>query len=153
MRTKYLPPASRVFEVLVPILVYRAAGRRPSPVRVDRSMRPTLLSTAPHRLSDVVFAVVEAVPGDEIHEHGGSLVLLTAGGKSHAISMAPPRPLELATAFTHGERSRKADLLVIDELMRTNSLVAIESRRRAAVPRPERQEFGEDHPLVIERDA
>jgi hypothetical protein len=153
MRTKYLPVASRVFDVLVPILVYRAAGRRPSPVRVDRSMRPTLSSTAPHRLSDVVFEVVEAVPGDEIQEHGGGLVLLTADGKSHAISMTPPRPLEPATAFTHGERSRKSDQLVIDELMSANSLVAIESGRRATVPQPQRQEFGEDHPLVIERDA
>jgi hypothetical protein len=153
MRLRHLPRASRAFDVLSPVSVYRVAGRRPSAVRVDGSMQPTLSDAAPHRLSDLVFDVVEAQPADEIQEHGSGLILVTADGQSHAISMAPPRPLEPATAFTHAERSIKADLAVIDELMRAKALVEMEPRKRATPPRPPREEFGEDHPLVIGQHA
>jgi hypothetical protein len=151
MRVSYLPRPARAFGVLSPVSIFRAIGRRPSAVRVDEAMRPTLSEQAPHRLSDTVYARAEAVPGEEIQEHGRGLVLVSADGKSHTISLTPPRPLDPETAFNHAALAIKADLQALEELLRARTLAEIEPQKRATMPRPQRQEFAEDHPLVVEQ--
>jgi hypothetical protein len=151
MRVSYLPRPARAFDVLSPVAIFRVIGRRPSAVRVDEAMRPTLSEEAPHRLSDTVYARSEAVPGEEIQEHGRGLVLVSADGKSHTISLRPPQALDPETAFNHAELAIKADLQAVEELVRARALAEIEPQKRATMPRAQRQEFAEDHPLVVDQ--
>src|SRR5438128_34670 len=113
----YLPPAHRGLDVLAPVVIYRAIGRRPSSVYVDAAMRPTAAVGAPHRLNDTIYWQTEAVPGDQIQDRPGGTLLVTADGDCHPIRLAEPQPLDLTTAFNHAELALKADRDVADRLL------------------------------------
>jgi hypothetical protein len=154
MRQGYLGRPVRTFSVLARLPVYRPIGRRPSAVRVDEAMRPTLSPDAPHRLSDMVYETIAASPGDSIEEHGGGLVLVREDGTSHAISLVAPRPLDVENAFNHAALGLEADLAALEELRRLQTIAETEPRSgRTTVPRREREEFDEGHELVVDRRA
>lgn len=149
MRTP--PPANRALDVLVPISVYRVVGRRPSAVYVDEAMRATRATTAPHRLSDLVYWRTQAEPGDQIQDRPGGTVLVTGGGEYFNILLAEPRPLEPETAFNHAEIALKADHDAAERLLAEGALAEATPQRLKGPPaRYTERVLAADHPLVVD---
>jgi hypothetical protein len=148
------PPPDRAVDVLKPVPIYRVVGRRPSDIYIDGARKPTLASTAPDRLSDLVYRRSAAQPGDQIQERRGGTVLVTAENEHYKIRLTPPAPLTLETAYAHGELAIEADHREIARLVTAGDLV------EATVPRPLKgvssrlsdRIFAEGHPLVIDGD-
>ena len=74
---RYLNPADRALDVLAPMIIHRPIGRRLSEVYVDNAMRPVRSGSPTQRLSDVVYWRTQAVPGEQIQERSGGMVLVT----------------------------------------------------------------------------
>jgi hypothetical protein len=148
----YLPPAHRGLDVLQPVVIYRAIGRRRSAVYVDEAMRPTSSQKAPHRLSDTVYWRTEATPGDQIQDRQGGTLLVTTDGKCFPVRLAAPEPLSMATAFTHAELALKADREIADRLLADGLLANAPARRPKSPPAraPDRM-LDDDHPIVVEK--
>lgn len=148
----YLPPAQRALDVLVPVVVYRQIGRRPSEIYVDDAMTAaTHGEKTKHRLSDRVYWRTRANPGDQIQYRPGGVLLLTAKGECHPVTLVEPTPLTAATAFTHADLAIKADQSEADRLIGTGSLKEGTPRRSKLPPsRPADKVFEVDHPLVVD---
>jgi hypothetical protein len=147
----YLPPAHRALDVVAPVVVYRAIGRRPSRVFVDEAMNATNAKKGQHRLKDRVYWRTRAEPGDQIQDRPGGTLLLKASGECHPVLLAEPQPLAPATAFTHAELAIKADHAVVEKLIADGKLAEATPRRPKGLPsRPSDRVLGEDHPLVID---
>lgn len=147
----YLPPADRAYEIVQPIEIYRLIGRRPSQVYVDDRMSPTDSGRAQNRLSDGVYWRTMAAAGDQIQERPGTTLLVTADGHAYQILLAPPEPLEPATAFVHAQMAAKADRACAEALKAAGKLGDALPRRVKSEPsRASSQMFAEDHPLVVD---
>jgi hypothetical protein len=148
----YLPPAHRGLDVIEPVVIYRAIGRRPSAVYVDDAMRPTSSCKAPHRLSDTVYWRTKATPGDQLQDRQGGTLLVTADGKCFPVRLAAPEPLSTDTAFTHAELALKADREIVDRLLAEGHLANAPARRPKSPPAraPDRM-LDDGHPIVVEK--
>jgi hypothetical protein len=147
----YLPPAQRALDVVVPVVIYRQIGRRPSRVYVDAEMTAaTPNAKAQHRLSDRVYWRTEAKPGDQIQYRPGGVLLLTAQGECFPITLAEPTPLTPETAFAHADLAIKADHVEAERLIGLGSLKEGTPRRPKLPPtRPSDKLFADDHPVVV----
>ena len=148
---RYLPPADRALDVVAAVVIHRPIGRRLSDVYVDEAMRPARSGKPTQRLSDVVYWRTRAMPGEQIQERSGGMVLVTRAGTCHLIRLSVPEPLHLETAFTHTERAIRSDRGIVQDLMTEGALVERPSRRfRGPMPRWPHQLLPEDHPLVTD---
>jgi hypothetical protein len=146
-----LPPARRALEVVSSVVIYRAIGRRPSEVYVDDAMNTTRSSTARHRLRDLVYWRILAEPGDQIQDRPGGIILVTAAGECHPISLSVPQPLAVANAFTHAERAIAADRKLADELIANGMLVdALPRRPKLRASHPSTRMLPDSHPLILD---
>lgn len=152
----------RGLNVVGPITLYRAIGRRPSAVVVDEQRRPLGApddaaesrgaEVCGHRLWDVVFEEWVARPGDQLQDRQGSVVLVTRAGQCHPVQLSPPQPRSVSTAFTHANEALSADWRVIDRLMAEGLLVVGSIRRTKQAPfNPAQVKFDASQPLVIAR--
>ena len=148
---QFLPPANRSLDVHEPLVVYRLVGRRPSGVYVNHEMQPSRSGTAPQRLSEPVYWQTRAMPGDQLQERAGGILLVAASGQCHPVRLTPPTSLETESAFTHAERAIRADCILIDRLLADRVLVSGVYRRPQGPPSLGlRRLLAEDHPLVLE---
>ena len=108
---RYLPPADRALDVVAAVVIHRPIGRRLSDVYVDEAMRPARSGKPTQRLSDMVYWRTRAMPGEQIQERSGGMVLVTKAGTCHPIRLSVPEPLHLEIAFAHAERAVRSDLL------------------------------------------
>jgi hypothetical protein len=146
-----LQPANRAFDVFAPVVIHRPVGRRLTDIYVDEAMRPARSGKPTQRLSDVVYWRTHAVPGEQIQEHSGAMVLVTRGGTFHPIRLSKPEPLHLESAFTHAARAIRSDRTIIQDLLAEGVLVEGPSRFcRGALARWPNQLLPEAHPLVID---
>ena len=147
----FLPPADRALDVVAAVVIHRPIGRRLSEVYVDEAMRPARSGKPTQRLSDVVYWRTRAMPGEQIQERSGGMVLVTRAGTCHPIRLSVPEPLHLETAFTHTERAMQSDRGIVQDLMTEGVLVERPSRRlRGSMARWPHQLLPEDHPLVTD---
>jgi len=147
----YLPRADRALDVLAPVIIHRPIGRRLSDVYVDEAMRPARSGKPTKRLSDVVYWRTHALPGEQIQERSGAMILVTRAGTFHPIRLSVPEPLQLETAFTHTERAMQSDRTILEGLLAEGLLVERPSRRcRGSLARWPVQLLPENHPLVID---
>ena len=147
-------PVRRGLDVIGPITLYRAIGRRPSAVLVDEQRRPTgaLGEAQGYRLWDLVFEECMARPGDQLQDRQGSIVLVTKDGQCNPVQLSPPQPRSVSTAFTHADQALSADWVVIDRLLADGLLVIGSIRRTKQVPfNPAQVKFDESQPLVVAR--
>ena len=147
----YLQAADRAFDVFSPVVIHRPVGRRLSDIYVDDSMQPARSGKPTQRLSDVVYWRTQAVPGEQIQERSGAMVLVTRGGTFHPIRLSVPKPLHLDSAFTHAARAIQSDRTIIQDLLAEGVLVEGPSRLcRGPLARWPNQLLPESHPLVID---
>ena len=133
------------------MVIHRPIGRRLSDVYVDQAMRPARSGRPTQRLSDVVYWRTHAVPGEQIQERSGGMVLVTRAGTLHPIRLSAPEPLHVETAFTHTERAIQSDRTIVQALLAQGVLVERPPRRwRGQLARSPQQLLPEDHPLVID---
>lgn len=138
--------------MLAPIPLFRAIGRRPSSVSVDDQRRPVPGNGQGHRLWDLVFEECEARPGDQLQDRQGSIVLVTKDGQCSPVQLSPPHPRNVATAFTHADKTLSADWAVIDRLLADGRLAVGSIRRTKQAPfNPAQVKFDETQPLVTAR--
>jgi hypothetical protein len=150
----YLQPADRAFDVFSPVVIHRPVGRRLSHIYVDDAMRPARSGRPTQRLSDVVYWRTHAVPGEQIQERSGAMVLVTRDGTFHPIRLSVPEPLHLESAFTHAARAIQSDRTIIQDLLAEGVLVEGRSRLcRGPLARWPNQLLPESHPLVIDEPA
>jgi len=148
---RYASPSDRSVTVISRVAIYRAIGRRPSQVYVDEAMRPAASGHAARRLSDQVFWRMYAEPGDQIEERSDGFLLLTEPMQCHPIQLSEPRPLDVATAFTHAEIVLRQDRDALAALLAQGAVVEGTPKRPRTVPsRVANRIFAEDHPLVVE---
>jgi hypothetical protein len=146
-----LLPANRSFDVHAPIVVYRVVGRRASRVYVNHEMQPSRSGTASQRLSEPVYWQTRAVPGDQLQERAGGMLLVTVSGRCHPMRLTPPVPIEIDTAFTHAQCAIRADCMLIDSLLAEGVLVSGAYRRpQGPTSLAVRRLLAEDHPLVVD---
>ena len=147
----FLLPPLRALDVHAPVVIYRIVGRRHSRIYVNDEMQPKLSGTAWQRLSEPVYWQTHAVPGDQLQEHPGGVMLVTNSGQCHLMRLALPAPIEIETAFTHVKRASQADCALIDNLIADRTLVSGTCRqRRGGLSRGVRGLLAEDHPLVLD---
>jgi hypothetical protein len=147
----YLQPADRAFDVFSPVVIHRPVGRRLSDIYVDDSMRPARSGKPTQRLSDVVYWRTHAVPGEQIQERSGAMVLVTRGGTFQPVRLSVPEPLLLESAFTHAAHAIQSDRTIIQDLLAEGVLVEGPSRLcRGPLARWRNQLLPESHPLVID---
>ena len=143
--------ANRSLDVNAPIVIYRVVGRRASRVYVNDEMQPSRSGSAAQRLSEPVYWRTSAIPGDQLQERTGGILLVAVSGHCHRVRLTPPIPIEIETAFTHAERAIRADCVLIDTLQTEGTLVSGAYRRPQD---PASSAFGrllaEDHPLVVD---
>lgn len=147
-------PAHRALDVVLPFTIYRAIGRRPSGIYVDRSLKATTEDgggdTQP--LWDLVFETATATPGDQVQDRPGGIVLVGKDGGARPIQLTPPSARSLENAFTHAERVLAADRAELERLMAAGSLAIAPVRRIKQPPPPTAKVvFAGDHPLVTGR--
>jgi hypothetical protein len=149
---QFLLPPNRSLDVHAPIVVYRVVGRRLSHVYVNEQMQPSQSGTASQRLSECVYWRTAAVPGDQLQERAGGIVLVSASGHCHLVRLTAPTPIERDGAFTHADRAIRADCALINTLL-TDRVIVIGAYRRPQGPPslPLRRLLAEDHPLVSEK--
>jgi hypothetical protein len=148
----FLLPPIRALDVHAPVVIYRIVGRRHSRIYVNDEMQPSLTGNAWQRLSEPVYWQTHAVPGDQLQEHPGGVMLVTLSGQCHLMRLASPAPIEIETAFTHVKRASQADCAVIDTLIADRILVSGTCRqRKTGLSRVARGLLAEDHPLVLEQ--
>jgi hypothetical protein len=142
----------RILDVLVRLELYEIVGRRPSAVFLDETLKPTSRRNAAHRLAEYVFRRELARPGDQIHMASGQTLLLDSSQAYRAVQLSKPHRLALETAFAHAQRTREAEVELVEQLIRTGKL-AEAKQRPFKVPQLRRvdQLFRADHPLVIEQ--
>ena len=146
-----MPPARRALDVLSPVVVYRVLGRRPSQVYVDGAMQPSHSGAPAQRLKDTVYWEARALPGDQIQERPGSIMLMTALGRCHRVRLAPPVALDVQNAFTHAERAVQRDCEIIDSLLTEGVLARGVYRRPHGAPLQDgNRALAEDHPLIAD---
>lgn len=148
-------PVRRGLDVLSPITLFQAIGRRPSSVAVDEQHRVVGAGESRgHRLWDLVFEEVTARPGDQLQDRQGSIVLVTREGQCHPVQLSPPEPRSVSTAFTHADRTLSADWVVIDRMIAEGRLAVGSIRRTKQAPfNPAGVKFDETQPLVVRRGA
>ncbi len=142
-------PAHRSFDVLVPFMVYRVIGRRPSSIYVDPERNTTTASETSHRLWDLVFEEARAVPGDQIQDRPGGIILLKPNGDAHPIQLSAPVPRTASTAFSHAELALSADRELAEAMLLDGRLAVAPVRRiRMPLNALPKEKFDENHPLV-----
>jgi hypothetical protein len=149
---QFLLPALRALDVHVPLVIYRIVGRRHSRVYVDDKMQPRRSGTASQRLSEPVYWQTRAVPGDQLQERKGGLMLVTVSGQCHPVRLTLPIPIGIETAFTHAERASQADCALIDSLI-ANRILVVSGTSRRSQEGPSRGLHGlqsADYPLVLD---
>jgi hypothetical protein len=148
-----LPPVERAFDVVKAFNIYQPVGWRPSKVWVDAGMQATATLESQDRLSDLVYRLGEAVPGDQIHDCSGGLLLVDAALTCRAIRLAEPQALTVDTAYRHAEISVRADRAVADVLLRDGKVRLAAKVLRPSRPPPDSRDaelaFPEGHPLVL----
>ena len=148
---RYLPPADRALDVVAAVVIHRPIGRRLSDVYVDEAMRPARSGKPTQRLSDMVYWRTRAMPGEQIQERSGGMVLVTKAGTCHPIRLSVPEPLHLEIAFAHAERAVRSDRAIVRDLLTEGVLVERPPRRfRGPIPRWPHRLLPEDHPLVTD---
>lgn len=152
MRTQ--APAHRALDVVLPFTVYLVIGRRPSGIFVDRTLTATTEAggsdTQP--LWDLVFEAATAVPGDQVQDRPGGMVLVGRDGGSRPIQLTRPSARSLETAFTHAERVLAADRTELERLVAGGNLAIAPVRRiRQPAIATAKVVFAGDHPLVTSR--
>lgn len=142
-------PAHRSFNVVVAFTVYRVIGRRPSAVYLDSDgSSPTERVTA-NRLWDLVFEEALAIPGDQIQDRPGGIILVKMNGDAFAVQLSPPSARSAQTAFSHAELALNADRQLAEELLHDGHLTTAPVRRvRVPLTTLPKAKFGEDQPLV-----
>lgn len=143
-------PILRGLDVVVPVRLYRAIGRRPSPVYLDNERRPTAVATGGGgRLWDTVFEEYVAEPGSQLQQRQGSIVLMTPDGSTYPVQLSRPEPRTPANAFDHADQTLNADCGEIEKLLLDGSLAVGSIRRGKQAPfKPSDVKFGEEQPLV-----
>ena len=147
----FLLPPLRALDVQAPVVLYRIVGRRHSHVYVDDDMQPSRSGTASQRLSEPIYWQTRAVPGDQLQERPGGIMLVTPSGQCHPVRLALPVPIDIETAFTHAARASQADCALIDTLIADRILISGACRRLQG--RPSRGLLGllaEGYPLVLD---
>lgn len=144
-------PVRRGLDVIAPIRLFRAIGRRPSAVAVDEQRRPVgTEEMRSHRLWDLVFEECVARPGDQLQDRQGSIVLVTKEGQCNPVQLSPPQARSMSTAFTHADQALSADWAVIDQLLAEGMLAVGSIRRTKQAPfNPAQVKFDESQPLVV----
>ncbi len=147
-------PAHRALDVVLPFPIYLVIGRRPSGIYVDRSLKATTedggADTQP--LWDPVFEMATAIPGDQVQDRPGGIVLVGKDGGARPVQLTPPSARSLENAFTHAERALAADRAEVERLVGAGSLVTAPVRRIRQPPPPAAKAvFAGDHPLVTGR--
>ena len=148
----FLLPPLRALDVHAPVVIYRIVGRRHSRIYVNDEMQPRLSGSASQRLSEPVYWQTHAVPGDQLQELPGGIMLVTISGQCHLMRLALPAAIAIETAFTHITRSSQADCALIENLIADRILVSGTCRqRRGGLSRGVvRGLLAEDHPLVLD---
>ena len=148
---RFLLPPLRALDVHAPVVIYRIVGRRHSHVYVDDEMQPRRSGTTSQRLSEPVYWQTRAVPGDQLQERPGGVMLVTASCQCHPVRLALPVPIEIETAFTHAKRASQADCALIDSLIADRILFSGACRRPRGHPsRGLHGLLAEGHPLVLD---
>lgn len=141
-------PVRRGLNVLGPLTVYRAIGRRPSAVYVDQG--GTAGRSGTHRLWDRVFEEYIAEPGDQLQDRQGAIMLVTEAGDCFPVQLSRPTARTVKTAFTYAELALAEDWAEIDRLIGLGLLEAASIRRTKQVPfAPAEVKFPENQPLVV----
>lgn len=141
-------PVRRGLDIVAPLTLYRAIGRRPSEVYVDSDRRVTG-SAGGQRLWDLVYEEHVAQPGCQLQERQGGIMLLTATGDTYPVQLSPPQARTAEDAFTHAGHALTADWAMIERLIAEGSLVVATIRRSKVAPfNPAQVKFDEHQPLV-----
>lgn len=144
-------PAHRALEVVLPFTVYLVIGRRPSGIFVDGTLQVTTngAATDAQPLWDLVFEEALAVPGEQIQDRPGGIVLVGKDGGSRPVQLTAPAARSIENAFTHAERVLAADRAAVERLIEDGNLAAAPVRRiKQPAPPNAKAVFASDHPLV-----
>ncbi len=147
-------PIRRGLDVLAPVTLYRAIGRRPSRVYVDEQRHAFDRDGAGkrHRLWDLVYERYEARPGDQLQDRQGGIMLVTRDGECCPVQLSEPCERTAEHAFTHADRALAADWTVIEGLIADGLLEVGSIRRTKQMPfNPAQVRLDEGHPLVVEK--
>ena len=103
------------------------------------------------RLSDVVYWRTHAVPGEQIHERSGGMILVMRTGTLHPIRLSMPEPLLLETVFTHTVRAIQSDRTTMEHLLAEGILAEGPSRAcNGRMTRSPNQLLSNEHPLIVD---
>lgn len=142
-------PILRGLDVVAPVRLYRAIGRRPSAVYIDNQRRPTMTVAGGGRLWDTVFEEYIAPPGSQLQQRQGSIVLMMPDGSSYPVQLSRPEPRTASNAFDHADQTLSADCGAIERLLEDGLLAIGAIRRGKQAPfKPSEVKFGEEQPLV-----
>jgi hypothetical protein len=115
-------------------------------------MRPARSGKPMWRLSEVVYWRTHAVPGEQIHERSGGMILVMRTGALHPIRLSMPEPLLLETVFTHTAHAIQSDHSIVQHLLAEGILAEGPPRVcNGRMTRSPNQLLSKDHPLIVDK--